>query len=644
MMRLSLLISLLAGLILPTLTLANYNIEALGNPEEQIRHVQTTEGGNIVWATTQSINFWNGKSTTTLPINRSSYNSYIAARLRAANDKQQYITSTYDSSVLVDGAYQNVVKLYLHSAQGTETLSTVVGKIAYFFDININSHGDVIWVEATRERIDLRYYFTYTLKTKNETGVHVIASYAGFDMGFVGPLQWNMLGQAIWAIYDGSSRTRQVYIWDTNTVTPIPLAVPFRLTEQGKIYAPSIGGNRTIAKYDIATGSMEYTNLGINFFTFGYDGSMIGIDFEIPSPQLVYFDGTNSQYITDESGGTFPAFTPLVNKNNQFLVGYELEQEHRIEGAIVDKNGITIIPPYNTAEYWPYAFEWASFNDRGEVAWINWASYPQSIELFDGANTLRLASSEAILYEYNVQLSNKGFVVWQEYTEIYNEYGHTIPSTMLKVAYKEIPNNAPVADAGPDQQTYTGNVFQLNGSNSYDIDGDMLNYSWSIVFAPFGSNAQLLNVDSATPNFTPDIEGTYTLILVVNDGTEDSVADEVVITVITPAAYATNTTTETIAVINDPTMIDPTTDLNNENNATALSNKLDAVIADIEAGETALALDKLQNDLLPKTDGCALRGSPDISGKGGITKDWVTDCDAQATLYPLILSIIETLQ
>lgn len=66
------------------------------------------------------------------------------------------------------------------------------------------------------------------------------------------------------------------------------------------------------------------------------------------------------------------------------------------------------------------------------------------------------------------------------------------------------------------------------------------------------------------------------------------------------------------------------------------NNKLNAVIEDIEAGNYANALDKLQRDILGKTDGCANTGVPDGN-------DWIKDCASQGQVYPLILEVIEIL-
>jgi hypothetical protein len=56
----------------------------------------------------------------------------------------------------------------------------------------------------------------------------------------------------------------------------------------------------------------------------------------------------------------------------------------------------------------------------------------------------------------------------------------------LKVRFTvaEAQNVPPVADAGPDQTVDVTTNVQLDGSGSYDYDGDPLTYAWSVLARP----------------------------------------------------------------------------------------------------------------------------------------------------------------
>jgi len=94
-------------------------------------------------------------------------------------------------------------------------------------------------------------------------------------------------------------------------------------------------------------------------------------------------------------------------------------------------------------------------------------------------------------------------------------------------------NGVPVADAGADGVTVADLPFVLDGSGSFDPDGDPLTYAWSLD-VPAGSVAVLDDASLESPSFTPDIVGAYRASLVVSDQFAVSVADEVVVTVSRP--------------------------------------------------------------------------------------------------------------
>ncbi|TFG17450.1 MAG: hypothetical protein EU531_03370 [Promethearchaeota archaeon] len=109
-----------------------------------------------------------------------------------------------------------------------------------------------------------------------------------------------------------------------------------------------------------------------------------------------------------------------------------------------------------------------------------------------------------------------------------------------------------------------------------------------------------------------------------------------------------------IGIVEDPTQI-PTIDFDGKNDNTkenrrnAFLNKLNSILNEIQIAETSSdplvvqtayenALDELYS-LLAKTDGCFERGTPD--GKGShFTPDWITTCESQSLIDPLIRGLI----
>ena len=90
-------------------------------------------------------------------------------------------------------------------------------------------------------------------------------------------------------------------------------------------------------------------------------------------------------------------------------------------------------------------------------------------------------------------------------------------------------SGAPVANAGPDQSLVYGTTVTLDGTASTDADGDPITYVWTLTSVPTGSTAVLDDPASPMPTFFADVPGEYVAQLVVNDGTEDSAPDTVVV-------------------------------------------------------------------------------------------------------------------
>ncbi len=90
-------------------------------------------------------------------------------------------------------------------------------------------------------------------------------------------------------------------------------------------------------------------------------------------------------------------------------------------------------------------------------------------------------------------------------------------------------NRAPTADAGQDQTVTEGDTVRLNGSGSFDADGDTLSYAWSQVDGP--ESVLLEGAATVQAQFEPSEPGIYEFQLVVHDGEVASGPNRVTVTV-----------------------------------------------------------------------------------------------------------------
>lgn len=109
-------------------------------------------------------------------------------------------------------------------------------------------------------------------------------------------------------------------------------------------------------------------------------------------------------------------------------------------------------------------------------------------------------------------------------------------------------NVRPVAEAGPTQTKYLGDTVTLDGSGSFDPDGDNITYQWAFTSKPTDSVATLMNDSIVGPQFRADKEGTYVVQLIVNDGALDSLPDTVIIKIEQPVCDISSATKRTLPV------------------------------------------------------------------------------------------------
>ncbi|MEA2099724.1 MAG: hypothetical protein U9P72_06310, partial [Campylobacterota bacterium] len=91
-----------------------------------------------------------------------------------------------------------------------------------------------------------------------------------------------------------------------------------------------------------------------------------------------------------------------------------------------------------------------------------------------------------------------------------------------------------ISNAGFDINIKLGSDVQLNGSMSYHNDlVSLIKYEWELTGKPDGSDVVVSAYETPKPTLKPDVSGVYTFSLVVNDGINKSVPDEMKINVTT---------------------------------------------------------------------------------------------------------------
>lgn len=87
-------------------------------------------------------------------------------------------------------------------------------------------------------------------------------------------------------------------------------------------------------------------------------------------------------------------------------------------------------------------------------------------------------------------------------------------------------NTPPVAALSAPATSVVGQEIVLDGSGSFDDDGDTLSYSWSLIARPKGKDKSgLIDSNTETTIMTPERAGTYQVRLTVSDASASNWAD-----------------------------------------------------------------------------------------------------------------------
>ena len=117
-------------------------------------------------------------------------------------------------------------------------------------------------------------------------------------------------------------------------------------------------------------------------------------------------------------------------------------------------------------------------------------------------------------------------------------------------------NIPPVANAGEDVAIRAPGVVFLDGVASFDGDGEVLTYQWSIIDKPNGSNAELAGSDGQVVGLSVDIAGIYGIQLVVNDGRASSAPDSVIVSLNVNSKPIANAGIDQANILGEPIRLD----------------------------------------------------------------------------------------
>jgi hypothetical protein len=418
---------------------------------------------------------------------------------------------------------------------------------------------------------------------------------------------------------------------------------------QGPILNP-VGGWGDLLSIPLADGTYTYTILGDGFH---WEWT--------PSRLILYFDifGNTPFQVSSLAGGPrpqgwdpdTPGWSLTAGLTTITVTNFTLQRPSfdRISWCSTNSDGVwdtvaqvtftvtTATPPdgpptavaggpYSVVEHQSVSLDGsASFDDNTPSASLGYAWSVTASPAGSNGGALTSANTAAPSFTPDVPGSYTLTLV------VTDSIGQTGSATAT-VSSNDLP---PIANAGPSIGTYTGAVVSLDGSLSYDPNGDAINFAWSLV-APAGSSASLTNAASASPSFVPDVAGQYTAMLTVTDQWGMAGTSSSQISVATPGDYAQGQSTD---AINTVTTLPPVA-VTTAGNQQSLGNFLTQTVSALQKNNTAQAIQKLQQ-AISRTDGCILRGSPDKNGPG---MDWVTDCAAQQQLYNQLVAALNAIQ
>ena len=418
------------------------------------------------------------------------------------------VIGTYNFLLSVSDGYDTVTDSIYIAAANTAPFAYVAGfssvitsgLVAYYpFNGNVNdestnnNHGTVNGATVTKDH------------SNNATGAYAFNGSSDY-------ITYPTNGQA-----DGSS-DKSAFAWIKSTNTNTGMIYHNNVTElsvdsSGYFQTMLFGGNRIVSNKLINDGNWHFVGATVsNSATYLYvDNVLVGSGSSSTGGSL------HSTAYTGSNEGAYAWFfkgsIDEIMLYNRYLTATEIQSLYNGNQQYSQPIHVGSVATLNAS---------ISSDADGDTLTYNWSiiSKPAgSVGSISNENNVTASFTPDVLGTYTLLLSvSDGWAI------------ATALATIMPY------NNVPSANAGLDQIIHIGNSVTLNASGSSDADGDTLTYNWSILSKPAGSSISINNVITTTHSFTPDILGTYNIMLSVSDGYE-TVTDSIYIAATNTAPF-----------------------------------------------------------------------------------------------------------